>query len=221
MHPIIINADAVLLDMDGTLVDSTAVVERVWLEWARPHGLAPERVLEVVHGRQGHESMAMLLPARSEEENRADGRALLLAEQGDVEGIVEIVGAARLLHALDGLSHALVTSADDRLARVRMAAAGLGMPAVAVTAEHVSASKPHPEGFLLGAERLGVDPARCVVFEDSEAGIEAGLAAGMTVVGVGPRAAAHHPMHAVSDLSAVTVSSRPGGIVVELAAATA
>jgi sugar-phosphatase len=212
LHPITLTASAVLLDMDGTLVDSTAVVERVWLDWARPHGLPPERVLEVVHGRQGHESMAILLPSRSEEENRSDGRALLVAEQGDVEGITEISGAARLLRALDGLPHALVTSADDRLARVRMSAAGLAMPAIAVTAEQVSASKPHPEGFLLGAERLGVDPARCVVFEDSEAGIEAGLAAGMTVIGVGERAAAHGPTHAVADLSSASIAAHAEGV---------
>ena len=164
---------AALLDMDGTLVDSTAVVERLWLAWAEPHGLDPEFVLSVVHGRQGHQSMAIMLPDRPHEENIAENKVMLARESGDVTGVVEVPGAAEFLAALAPFPHAIVTSADDRLMRVRMGAAALGVPESPVTAEHVTASKPDPEGFLLGAQRLGVDPADCIVFEDSGAGIQA------------------------------------------------
>lgn len=207
---------AVLLDMDGTLVDSSAVVERTWTAWGREHGLVPEQVLSVIHGRQGHVSMGILLPERSAEENIADNALLLERETADVAGVVEIQGAGVLLAGLAGVPHALVTSASLPLARARMGAAGLALPHVVVTAEDVAASKPDPEGFLRAAELLGVAAADCVVFEDSAAGIEAGRSAGMTVVGVGPAAAALAD-HVVPDLTTVRAQSGPDGVVLSLA----
>ncbi|MGF2948708.1 HAD-IA family hydrolase [Microbacterium alcoholitolerans] len=209
-------ARAVLLDMDGTLVDSTAVVERLWLEWAKPHGLDPDFVLEVVHGRQGHQSMAIMLPERDHAINLIENQQMLERETGDVEGVIAIGGAQRLLDALQQHPHAIVTSADVALMTARMDAAGLSIPELRVTAESVSASKPHPEGFLKAASLLGIDPADCIVFEDSEAGIQAGLAAGMTVIGVGSAAAGHGPTHAVADLTHVTITESPGGFTLEI-----
>ncbi|QAY58899.1 HAD family hydrolase [Microbacterium protaetiae] len=210
-------ARAVLLDMDGTLVDSTAVVERLWLEWADAHGLDDDRVLSVIHGRQGHESMAILLPERDPAINRAENARMLSAEGVDTDGVVAVPGAAELLAGIVGLPHALVTSADEALAAARMAAAGLRVPEVRVTAEHVSRSKPDPEGFLLGAELLAVDPQDCIVFEDSHAGIAAGLAAGMTVIGVGERAGGAGAQALVADLTQVTIRPVDGGIEVTVA----
>lgn len=204
-------ARAVLLDMDGTLVDSTAVVERLWLQWAEPHGLDPAFVLEVVHGRQGHQSMAIMLPERDHAINLVENQQMLEREAGDVEGVVAIGGAQQLLQALTRHPHAIVTSADVALMTARMDAAGLQIPELRITAESVSESKPHPEGFLKAAAMLGVDPADCVVFEDSGAGIEAGLAAGMRVIGVGRHAAAHGPDVAVPDLTHVTISETDDG----------
>ena len=79
----------------------------------------------------------------------------------------------------------IVTSASERVARHRLSCADLPLPAVLVGAEAVSNGKPDPEPYLLGAERLGVSPARCLVFEDAPAGIESALRAGCTVVQVG------------------------------------
>lgn len=207
-----IRARAILLDMDGTLVDSTAVVERLWLRWSEAHGLDPRRVLEVIHGRQGHQSMAILLPDRDHAINLAENAEMLATETADVEGVVEIPGAAALLVALQDAPHAIVTSADVALMTARMHAAGLTAPAMTVTAESVSASKPDPEGFLLGARLLGIEPADCVVFEDSEAGVQAGLAAGMRVIGVGAHAHAHGATFVVDDLTHVQVRTDQDGI---------
>ncbi|TVZ86750.1 HAD-IA family hydrolase [Streptomyces sp. BK340] len=203
--PTVLTARALLLDMDGTLVNSDAVVERLWRRWAERHGLDGDEVMEVVHGRQGHASMAVLLPGRPVEQNLADNARMLAEETADVEGVVEVPGAAAFLASLRGVPHALVTSADVALSTARMAAAGLPLPEVRITAESVGASKPDPEGFLKGAAELGIDPRECVVLEDSGAGIAAGLAAGMQVVGVGPRAAAHGPDVVVRDLIQVRV----------------
>lgn len=202
---------ALLLDMDGTLVDSDAVVERCWRRWATAQGLDGDAVLRVVHGRQGHLSMAILLPDRPVEQNLAENRAMLAEETADLEGVVEIPGAAAFLASLAGHPHALVTSADRALADARMAAAGLPVPALAITAESVGAGKPDPEGFLKAAAELGVDPADCLVFEDSGAGIAAARAAGMRVVGVGPRAAEHAPTAQVDSLEQIRVTAAEDG----------
>ncbi|WP_415950600.1 HAD-IA family hydrolase [Streptomyces sp. KLOTTS4A1] len=209
--PTVLTARALLLDMDGTLVNSDAVVERCWRRFAEKHRLDFDEVMTVVHGRQGYASMAVLLPERPMEENYAENREMLAAETADVEGVVAIGGAPAFLAALADLPHALVTSADTALATARMNAAGLPMPGHRVTAESVAASKPDPEGFLKGAGLLGVDPADCIVFEDSEAGIAAGKAAGMRVVGIGPRAARYEPTVHVMDLDGLKVTAAADG----------
>ncbi|MEU6764844.1 HAD-IA family hydrolase [Streptomyces sp. NPDC046853] len=207
----VLTARALLLDMDGTLVNSDAVVERCWQRWAERHGLDFDEVIRVVHGRQGYASMAVLLPERPMEENYAENREMLAAETADMEGVVPVPGAAAFLESLEGLPHALVTSADVPLSTGRMAAAGLSLPAVRITAESVGASKPDPEGFLKGAAELGFDPADCIAFEDSGAGIAAGLAAGMQVVGIGPRAGEYGPTVHVPDLTQVRVTAAGDG----------
>jgi sugar-phosphatase len=209
----VLTARALLLDMDGTLVNSDAAVERVWRRWSERHGLDGDEVMKVVHGRQGYASMALLLPGRPMEQNYADNARMLAEETADTEGVVPIPGAPEFLASLRGLPHALVTSADVPLSTARMAAAGLDLPEVRVTAESVGASKPDPEGFLKGAAELGVAPADCVVFEDSGAGIAAGRSAGMTVVGVGPRAAFHAPDVVVEDLTRVRVEAVGDGAI--------
>ncbi|MEU2419538.1 HAD-IA family hydrolase [Streptomyces sp. NPDC007851] len=211
MTATVLTARALLLDMDGTLVNSDAVVERIWRRWSERHGLDGDEVMKVVHGRQGHASMAVLLPDRPVQQNLADNARMLAEETADMDGVVEVPGAAAFLASLAGLPHALVTSADVALSTARMAAAGLTLPRVRVTAESVGASKPDPEGFLKGAAELGVDPADCVVFEDSGAGIAAGRAAGMRVVGVGPRAGVHGPDAVVRDLTEVRVEAAADG----------
>jgi sugar-phosphatase len=200
-------ARAVLLDMDGTIVNSDAAVERCWLRWAQEHRLDPAYVLSNVHGRQGHATMALLLPDRPAEQNHADNRRMLAQEISDTEGVVPVPGAPALMSALAEFPHALVTSATEALAQARMGAAGLPMPEVRVTAERVGASKPDPEGFLKGAAELGFEPEDCIVFEDSEAGVTAGRAAGMRVVGVGPRAAEHGPTVHVPTLEKVRIEA--------------
>lgn len=155
--------------------------------------------------------MALLLPDRPMAQNHADNARMLAEETADMDGVVAIPGAEAFLASLAGVPHALVTSADVALSTARMAAAGLALPEVRITAESVGESKPDPEGFLKGAAELGVAPSECVVFEDSGAGIAAGRAAGMQVVGVGPRADFHEPDVVVRDLAQVRVEALGDG----------
>jgi mannitol-1-/sugar-/sorbitol-6-phosphatase len=208
-----LTARAVLLDMDGTLVNSDAVVERSWRRWAARYGLDGGYVYAISHGRQSQDTIAELLPGRPLEENLADARELEVAETADMDGVVAIPGAAGFLAALGGVPQALVTSAPNGMARSRMTGVGLPLPAVLITAEQVSAGKPAPEGFLKAAAELGADPADCVAFEDSGAGIAAARAAGIRVIGVGHRALAHHPDLHIADFTRLRVRPAPDGAV--------
>jgi mannitol-1-/sugar-/sorbitol-6-phosphatase len=171
---------AFLFDMDGTLLSSIAAAERVWTAWAERHGVDAVALLAHLHGRRAIDTIRGLnLPGVDAE---AEAAAITQAEIDDVEGVEPIPGAAAFLAALPAGRWAVVTSAPRALAERRMAAAGLNLPAVFVTAEDVSNGKPAPDGYRLAAERLGVAAQNCVVFEDAHAGIRAGEAAGAAVV---------------------------------------
>jgi len=169
----------VLFDMDGVLVDSTAVVARVWSVWARKHGLDADAVVKIAHGRPSISTIRDLLPNSDHE---AEDREVERQEIEDVEGIVALPGAAELLRAIPANRYAIVTSATRELAEVRLRAAGLPVPANLVTARDVQRGKPNPDPYLMGAKILGVSPAECVVIEDSPSGVRAGKAAGARVV---------------------------------------
>ena len=172
--------DALLFDMDGTIINSIAAAERVWSAWAERHGLDVATFLPTMHGRRGVETIGRLgLPGVDAE---AEARAVTLAEIEDVDGVAAIAGAEAFLRALPDTRWAIVTSSPRLLALRRLEAAGLPVPAVIVTAEDVEHGKPAPDCFLLAAKRLGYPIENCLVFEDAAAGIEAAEAAGASVV---------------------------------------
>ena len=176
---------AVLLDMDGTLVDSDGAVERSWRTWAAEYRPDPGRGPLVAHGLPALGNIRRLRPDLSQDEAAAAAQRQLELEYVDVADVTAGPGAHGLLAELDrlGLPWAVVTSADVPLARVRLAAARIS-PALLVTVEDVQAGKPDPEGYLLAARKLGADPRRCLVVEDAEAGVAAGRAAGAVVAGL-------------------------------------
>jgi sugar-phosphatase len=183
-----IECRAILFDMDGTLVDSTVVVEAVWRRFADRFGLDLAEILRSSHGRRMEDSIVRFGPAGVDV--AAEAKDLGEFEYRTTEGVVAVPGAVDFIAALPAESIALVTSAGRALAAMRMASVGLPLPAVVVTAEDVERGKPFPDPYLAAAARLGVDPAEVVVFEDADAGIESGLAAGMRVVVVGDAAGA-------------------------------
>ena len=167
---------AFLFDMDGTVLNSIAAAERIWAAWAVRHGVDVEKFLPTIHGVRAVDTITRLnLPGVDAE---AQAAFITEAEIEDVEGIVEIPGAAAFLNSLPIDRWAIVTSAPRDLALRRMAAAGIPEPAVMITAEDVKAGKPDPAGYLLAAKRLGLEPADCLIFEDATVGIQAAEAAG-------------------------------------------
>jgi sugar-phosphatase len=171
---------AVIFDMDGTLIDSIPVVIRSWLRWAEEHDLDP-RELQGFHGVPAAAIVAELLPAHRHES--ALGRINEL-ELADTEGITVLPGAAEALAALAPSLCAIATSCSTPLAAARIEATGLQVPRVLVTADDVERGKPHPDPFLLAAERLGVDAAECLVVEDAPGGLAAAHAAGCATLAV-------------------------------------
>lgn len=178
--------EAVLFDMDGTLIDSTHAVEKVWGEFAVEHGVPLEPILQKCHGRHANLTIADALPHLSPAEVEEVGRIQLARECAELDGVVPCQGAHELLAELDarGVPWAVVTVADPELAEVRLGAAGI-VPRLLLTKADFDRSKPAPDGYLAGAERVGVPIEKCLVVEDAPAGIEAGIAAGARVVEVG------------------------------------
>jgi mannitol-1-/sugar-/sorbitol-6-phosphatase len=200
-----LTAAAALFDMDGTIVDSTAVVESLWRRFGREHGVDADTLLAYSHGRRTPDVVRRFLPDASAAEVQAVSAELERRELDSDDGIVEVPGASALLAGLT-LPWAVVTSAPRGLAVRRMVGAGLPVPGVLVPADEIRHGKPAPDGYLRAAELLGVDPADCVAFEDAEPGVLSALDAGARVVVVG---ALDSPVTAgldrVADLTAVVL----------------
>ena len=206
---------AVLFDLDGTLVDSTAAVVRCWLAWAAERGIEPQR-LQGYHGVPALDIVRDLVP---EAEVPAAVARINELELLDVRGISLLPGAADALAALPEGRAAIVTSCTDALAAARIAATRLDAPSVLVAADHVHRGKPDPEPYLLGAERLGVDPATCLVVEDAPSGLAAARAAGMATLAV-TTTTAMHELEAdavVGTLADVVLVAQAHGVRVEAA----
>ncbi len=177
--PIVIHCRGILFDMDGILISSIGSVERSWTKWAEMRGVDPLLTRKTAHGRRAIETIGLLRPDLDVEDEL---KVIEDIEVEDNEGLAVLPGVGELLAALSPDCWAVVTSATERIARVRLAAGGILLPSRLVAADHVTRGKPHPEPFLAGAAMLGVAPSDCVVFEDSASGAKAGRAAGCTVV---------------------------------------
>jgi sugar-phosphatase len=207
---------AILFDMDGTLTDSIAAANRVWRRWSLSHGLDPEKVLPIIHGvRAGDTIRRLNVPGMDVEK---ETEVVKQAEIDDVEGVVAIEGAPAFVKALPPDRWAVVTSAPRELALRRFAAAGLSVPRVLVTAEDVTRGKPAPDGFLLAARLLDVTADKCLVFEDTAAGVAAAEAAGAAVVVVNAThatpLATPHPV--INDYRYLSLSMSEAGISVRI-----
>lgn len=176
---------AVLFDLDGTLVNSKPAVERAWIQLANEAAIPLEKMVGL-HGIPAEQSLRQLLPDRDEKEIIKWVERIEYLETSDTNGVTAIDGALELLKKLDEqkIAWTIVTSCTIPLALSRVKAAGIPFPENSVTFNDVEKGKPFPDPFLLGAKRLGVNPNNCVVVEDAPAGVIAGKAAGCTVAAV-------------------------------------
>ncbi|MGH9676742.1 MAG: HAD family hydrolase [Candidatus Acidiferrum sp.] len=206
-----ISCSGVLFDLDGVLVDSTPAVTRVWTTWALGHGLDPEYVVRMAHGRPSIASIRELLPQADHE---AEDHEVERREIADVDGVIPLPGALELLRALPVERWAIATSCTRELAYVRIRAAGLPLPRQLITSSDVRKGKPDPEPYLMAAASLGLPAGNCIVVEDAPAGIRAGKSAGACVLALRTTASNEEILHAgadwiVDDLSALRLSEQP------------
>lgn len=186
-----------IFDLDGTLVDSMPVHYRAW-RWALQKYGAPHEVFQwdefVAHGGMAapdivadlNQTYGLQMPPETvADEKRA--RYAYLLESETLPVIPETMALVRTLHE-QGIPYAIGTGSMPSGATETLQSAGVAdLFTVMVTPADVPPGygKPRPDIFLLCAERMGVKPEDCVVFEDAEPGIQAALAAGMDYVRVG------------------------------------
>ena len=174
-----VRTKGLLFDMDGVLVSSLGSVERSWQSWAERHGLDARETIKTAHGMRALETMRTLLPHG---DHMAELKVVEALEIADTEGLQVLEGVLSILESLPQKYWTIVTSATERLARSRLAFAGIRVPEHIITADMVTHGKPHPEPYLRGAKILGLPPENCIVIEDSTSGAKAGHAAGCKVL---------------------------------------
>ncbi|WP_049096644.1 HAD-IA family hydrolase, partial [Klebsiella michiganensis] len=176
----------ILLDLDGTLVNSLDFVEASWRLWATTKELDPRAVCHYLHGKPALSTLRHFMPDASEQIIIDEFLALEEFEASNTDGITAVNGAVDFLRQLEQLQvpWAIVTSGSLKVASARIRQAGFPVPPVLVTSEDIHHGKPHPEPFLTGAARLGLSPANCLAFEDSTAGLLSATQAGCVVVEV-------------------------------------
>jgi beta-phosphoglucomutase len=187
---------AVIWDMDGTLVDTAELHYAAWVEVCAARGRGMSRSeFAATFGRRNPEILPSLFPGRYTE-----AELLRIGEEKEQRyreaaqrGVELLPGAGQLMAALQagGWKQAVGSSAPRENLGLILELTGIArFLGAVIAAEDTVRGKPDPEVFLRAADRLQVDPGRCVVFEDAPAGVQAARAAGMRCVAV--RFAAHH-----------------------------
>ena len=203
--------DAVLFDLDGVLVDSTASVTRSWGRWAVEYDVSAQ-ALQENHGQPAQALVQRLLGP----ERVAAGLARIESiEVDDAAAVEAIPGARDLFASLPEHRRAVVTSGTPPIATARLRTAGFPLPRTLVTADDVPRGKPDPAPYLLAAQRLGLPPERCLAVEDAPAGIASATAAGCQVLAVTGTAPAEELAAAaltVDGLDRVTVHVDDDGV---------
>jgi beta-phosphoglucomutase len=187
IHPTL----AALFDMDGVLVDNTDFHVNAWLQFAQKHNrpLTKEQYIENINGRVSADAMGYVF-----QRPITPGELIVLTEEKESiyrelyrPHLQPAPGLLAFLSALQsaGIKLAVGTSAPQ--SNVGFTLDGLPLRPffdAVVDASMIHRGKPDPEIYLTAANRVGAEPAHCVVFEDAFAGIEAGLRAGMKVIAV-------------------------------------
>jgi sugar-phosphatase len=207
----IFSCSAILFDLDGVLADSTCAVDREWREWARRKGVDGDAVMAIAHGVRTIEVIRRVAPHLDAE---AEANEIENHEAHDQQGVFVMPGAAELVGSIPEGRWGVVTSGSRLLATNRLRHCGLPIPEVLVTSDDVTHGKPHPEPYLKGAMRLGLDPAECLVIEDAPAGIQSARAGGMKVVGITSTYAAERLAGAdavIGKLAEIKVTSNAAG----------
>jgi len=191
-HEILV--DAILWDMDGTLINSTPAADKTYQLFCEKHNIDQSGH---PHGVRMVDSMRKWFPKASDAEitdmaMQFEADIIQVAKdavKAGQPGIVILPGVERILdelrsHPSAEQHYAICTSATRAFASSALSTAGITPPSHILAADDCTHGKPHPEPYQKGAALLSKDPKNCIVVEDAPAGIKAGLAAGATVIAV-------------------------------------
>jgi mannitol-1-/sugar-/sorbitol-6-phosphatase len=180
-----ITTKALLIDLDGTLVDSTVAIEEAW-RWAADQLSIPfTKIAPYIHGIPADQALELAVPTLDEAEKRRLSSEILTRQADSSADVPPMPGAVQFLNSLPIGSWAVVTSGSVRLAESSIHKAGLPEPPILITADDVQTGKPDPEPFIRAMGVLDVSADECIVIEDSPHGIASGVAAGIRVLAVG------------------------------------
>jgi HAD superfamily hydrolase (TIGR01509 family) len=208
---------AILFDMDGVVIDTQAAVTDFWLALAAEHQLelTPTDFQQHIYGCPMTHTFDLLFPSLDEPQRQSIFARLYDYEINQsytaVPGVIDLLQALKQHH----IPTALVTSADTWKVEAVEHQLGLtGLFATQVTIGEIPRGKPHPDGYLLAAQRLQQPPHHCLVFEDAISGVQAAVAAGTTCVGVRPADTAAALLeagagHTIPDFTQVVVQTTP------------
>jgi sugar-phosphatase len=174
--------EAFLFDLDGTLVDSNGIVERVMEAWCQQNGVSYSEIKDSNHGSRSVDTVAAVAPHLDAVQAAADIEA---GERAELADLREIEGARSFLSQVPQGRWGIATSSYLLTAKAKLRAASIPIPSVLVAADGVLEGKPHPEAYLKASMELGYRPEDCLVFEDSETGVRSALNAGCRVFVVG------------------------------------
>ena len=208
---------AAVFDMDGVLTDTTELHYLSWIPVAEKlsipfdrrrydsfRGLSRPECLSLLLGERETRYSSVELHEFAEEKNTEYLRLV-----ADMTPANLFVGVLELIEGLRERGAGVAVASSSRNTEIVAKRLGiLPLLDVLVDANTATRSKPDPEVFLLAAERMGLSPARCVVLEDAEAGVQAALAGGFRVIGIGPAervGRAHMVVDTIGELTAGTV----------------
>ena len=173
---------AIIFDLDGTLVDSAAIVELVMRRWCQENEIEYNLLKESSRSSRTEDTVRRAAPHL---DSQREAEKIEATEREELVALQEIRGAANFLKLIPRKQWALATSSDSKTARAKLRATGLLVPKVLIGSDNVENGKPHPEAYLSAAKNLGVLTRDCLVFEDSNTGVSSAVAAGCSVVVVG------------------------------------
>ncbi|KAH9015786.1 phosphatase [Lactarius pseudohatsudake] len=183
--------DAILFDMDGTLIDSTPGVVAAWNLFAETYTeINVQEILKNTHGVRTIETVKMFCGVTDPEKlglevTRFEDAIITRSQEDGGEGITLLPGVRTLIDNLGDSKHwTICTSATRGYGSAALEVVGIAPPETIVFAEDVAQGKPQPDPYLLGAKRCGVHPKRCLVVEDAPAGVQSGRAAGCKTLAV-------------------------------------
>lgn len=185
-----IEAARLAFDMDGTLIDSTGLIEKAWVHWAKHHNLVVAEILRACHGRRAIETVAQFAVPGMDIEAEASQVADFVDSR--LDELKPAPGAMELLQSLSPADWGLVTSAQRSIAERWMRHLEFPVPDVFITAEDVVAGKPDPMPYIAAARAFGCRTDGMVVFEDSVAGLTSAEMSGAHVIAVGQHSEGYH-----------------------------